>query len=304
MGRTIHLEIAGPDASAGSIGAADVARNVLAFEKALGRAAYLALRRRRRAVTGRHPAAVERASRTRWVGERVGSFDNVLELADTAPTDEDMLELPVQNLSEAAFDEVVRFLLDPDENWDAALGAAVDEWSTELGIGGRTTSVTVGSADGSGPQAALDAGVRARVRVLLTTGLADRDGMLTGVLFKADFERRIASVRLSGDAVVQVDFGPMPDPEVQNALREHAGLEGLLSYDPSTGQAVRLRLRSVNRSAESFLGPAGIPFTASLSVDELAARQGVTTAPRPDELVDTELTDDDRAALLAAMSRR
>jgi len=138
MGRTIHLEIAGPDASAGSIGAADVARNVLAFEKALGRAAYLVLRRRRRAVTGRHPAAVERASRTRWVGERAGSFDNVLELADTAPTDEDMLELPVQNLSEAAFDEVVRFLLDPDQNWDAALGAAVDEWSTDLGIGGRT----------------------------------------------------------------------------------------------------------------------------------------------------------------------
>jgi len=238
------------------------------------------------------------------VGERAGSFDNVLELADTAPTDEDVLDLPVQNLSEAAFDEVVRFLLDPDQNWDAALGAAVDEWSTELGIGGRTTSVTVGSADGSGPQPALDAGVRARVRVLLTTGLADRDGMLTGVLFKADFERRIASVRLSDDAVVRVDFGPMPDPEVQNALREHAGLEGLLSYDPSTGQAVRLRLRSVNRSAESFLGPAGIPFTASLSVDELAARQGVTTAPRPDELVDTELTDDDRAAFLAAMSRR
>jgi len=52
-----------PARSAGSIGAADVARDVLAFEKALGRAAYLVLRRRR-AATGRHPAAVERASRT------------------------------------------------------------------------------------------------------------------------------------------------------------------------------------------------------------------------------------------------
>lgn len=304
MGRMIHLQITGPDASPGSIAAADVARNVLAFEKALSRAAYLALRSPRRGPTGRHPGAVERASRTRWVEAQSGSFDNVLELADTSPTDEGLFELAPHNLSEEAFDEVVRFILDPQSNWDASLAAAIDEWSTELGIGERTTSIRLASADSASPLAVLDAGVRARVRVLLTTKLADRDGAVTGVLFKADFEKRIASVRLPDDAVVDVRFSRALEAEVKDAMREHAGLEGLLSYDVSTGQAVRLRLRSISRLAEGLLEPGDIPFAASLSIEDLAAHQGVTAAPGPDELVDTELTDDERSAFLAAMPRR
>lgn len=235
--------------------------------------------------------------------EQPGSFVSVLRLADDQVTDQEPLDLDLPELSSAAFDAVATFLGDPDGRWDDALGRAVDDWSRELGVGGRTARVELVAADGRTTPAFPDHSVRQRILSRLSGETVDSDALVTGVVFAADFERQIASVRLLDESVVRVQFSAIHADDIQASLRELTDVRGVASSQARTGRTIRFHLDAVAPAERSVIGPDDVPFEADFSVEQLAARQGVIATPDPDDLVMDDLTDDERIAFAAAMSR-
>lgn len=95
-------------------------------------------------------------------------------------------------------------------------------------------------------------------------------------------------------------FTPELADEIQEALRSRTRLEGLVNYHPRTAQATSVELRA-------FVAHTQFPldldsFWRVRSFAELQAEQGVTGRVDPDSLEIDDLTDDERAAFLAAIN--
>jgi hypothetical protein len=302
--RIIRAQLVGVDAEPGRVAAADVARIILGLERAIARAAYLVLGKPRRGTTGRHSQAIESAARLRFVDVESGSFVQLLALPDSAESSDESLPISVADLSVMAFGRLLDAITGGEPDADTELAAAVAQMAMELGIGDRNTSITFAddSATGAGKprRATIDASVRERMQRLSHGRPTSRDETLVGVLFEADFEGNTAKLRLANGGAVTVTFAPELADSIQEALRSRTRLEGLVHYHPRTAQVSSVELRALVRNeqleldVDSFWRPH--PFA------ELQAEQGVTGRVEPGDLGIDDLTDDERAAFLAAIA--
>ena len=302
--REIRAQLEGPDAEPGRVAAADVARIILGLERAIARAAYLVLGRPRRSTTGRHSQAVESAARLRFIGSERGSFVELLGLPDTADPSDEELPIPVADLSSAAFSRLLDIITSEGEEADSQLAAAVAQMASELGIGDRNTSITlidsISPTGGQPRRAKIDAAVRERMQRISERRPDVRDETLVGVLFEADFEGNTAKLRLASGGVVTVSFETDLADEIQEALRSQTGIEGLVHYDGRTAQARTVELRAVVRNVQLELN--ADTFWQPLSFEALKNEQNTTGVVEPNELAIGDLTDDERAAFLAAFA--
>jgi hypothetical protein len=302
--RIVRAQLEGVDAEPGRVAAADVARIILGLERAIARAAYLVLGKARRG-TGRHRQAIESAARLRFVGVERGSFVELLALPDAAEPSDEEFAISAADLSSLAFGRLLDAITSGDPATDAELAAAVAQMASELGIGDRNTSITLIDesvmSPGDAPRrATIDAAVRERMQRLGEQLPVSRDETLVGVLFEADFEGNTAKLRLANGSVVTVSFSADLADDIQEALRSRARLDGLVRYDPRTAQASSVELRTVVRSTQLPLDIDS--FWQLQTFAGLQAAQGTTGRVDPANLGISDLTDDERAAFLAALA--
>ena len=121
--------------------------------------------------------------------------------------------------------------------------------------------------------------------------------MLFGTLREADLDRRTARLHTPGGEVVSVTYPPELEEQVHEAMRGLSNFEGVVTYDPKTSQAKRVDVRRISSPAVPLFGDDF--WSTSLSIERLAAEQrvGVPALDGPQ----IELTDDERADLLAAL---
>ena len=302
--RIIRAHLEGVDAEPGRVAAADVARIILGLERAIARAAYLVLGRSRRGG-GRHSQAIENASRLRFVGVDSGSFVELLALPDSAEPSDDELPISVADLSSQAFDRLLDVIAKGGPETDVELAAAIAQMAAELGIGDRNTFITL--IDDSSisnkqalRQATIDVSVKERMQRISAQPSPAKDEALVGVLVEADFEGNTARLRLTDGRAVSVNFSHDLADAIQEALRSRAMFEGIVSYHPRTSQATNVELRAVVRSTQLPLDADS--FWRREAFADLQAAQGTTGRVNPADLAIGDLTDDERAAFLAALA--
>jgi hypothetical protein len=304
--RIIRAKLSGPEARLGDVPAVDVARVIIGLERALARAAYVALGTSRGPQPGRHRAAIERASRLRFVGVEAGSVVELLALPDVGTASDDELPLTLEDLSGAAFAELTRAIQGGADDTDVELAAAVAQLGDELGIGERNDQLSLGEVGAdlhSEPSNVfiIDGGVRQRMRAISRRPLRAQDDTLVGVLVEADFERRTARLQPPIGGAVTVTFTDEMADELYRALRQPAQLQGHVRYDAKTATAKDIELHRVSRAEQLALD--GQAFFERLTIEDLAARQGIPgPVLDPSELSDPELTADERAAFLASLA--
>jgi len=297
----VRVRLTGSDAELGRIAASDVARLLQGVERALGRAAA-GIAGRRAGLTGRRGRVVERA--TRLIFDRIESGSVLAVLEVPGATDEADLGLQDLGLGEAALIETLDVLEHDLENHDVA--AALALLAEDLDIGGRFDAIgfEVGGGGAVSPRSvSLDRTRRLRMRQLADATETQRPDELYGVLYEANFERRTAQLRLPTGGSVTVTFSDYLADRVHEALRERSHLEGVVSYNRESAQATSVELRSVHRVEQEELGLEGGEFWHERNVRELAREQGIETLTDPRELRDDEATEDEVAALLAALGR-
>lgn len=302
MPRIIRATIEGPEAHLGRIPASDVARLILALERTLARAAYIALGRQRRADTGRHRAAIEKATRLRFAGIDGGSFVELLALPDgSAPTD-DELPLSVEALGDAAFDRLLDALVNDPSTVDWRLAEAIADLADDLGVGDRNEAVRLEPSTPVRRPVVIDGAVRARMRAASEKKPPERDDVVVGMLVEADFEKFTARLQPPIGRAVTVTFPEELSDDIQTTLRQVTTLVGMVSYDPKTHTARRVETRGVTRSEqlELSVGEYG-GFQDQVTVEELRGAQGVESVSSAAELYDDTLTDKERDQLAALL---
>jgi hypothetical protein len=302
--RVIRAQLEGANAEPGQVAAADVARIILGLERAIARAAYLVLGKSRRG-TGRHAQAIESAARLRFVGVERGSFVELLALPEAGESSDDELPIPIADLSSQAFDRLLDTISENGPETDAELAAAIAQMASELGIGDRNTSIVLADEPSQSNhiaprRATIDATVRERMQRLSAQAPRSRDETLVGVLVEADFEGFKARLRLADGGAVTVKFPPELADDIHEALRSRAGFEGVVRYHPRTSQATSVELSAIVRSTQLTID-AGF-FWHSDTFADLKAAQGKTGRVDPTDLAISDLTDDERAAFLAALA--
>jgi hypothetical protein len=298
----IRATIEGPDAQLGRIPASDVARLILGLEKALARAAYLALGRQRRAETGRHQAAIERATRLRFAGIDKGSFVELLALPEGAEPTDDEFPLSVEALGEAAFAQLLGAFSGDANTVDQRLAEAIADLADDLGVGDRNDAVRLQPDSRERPAVVIDRGVRERMRAASTARTPERDDVIVGTLVEADFERFTARLQPPTGKAVTVTFPNELADDIQNALRLVTTLVGMVSYDPKTQTARRVETRRVSRSEQLALSVGEFGgFFDDISVELLRVAQGVEPVASAADLYDDTLTDEERDELAALL---
>ncbi len=303
----IRAAIIGPEAEPGRIAAVDVARLIFGLERAIARAAYVALRRERPAMTGRHTAAIERAARLRFVGVESGSFVELLALPESGAPSEDELPISVHALSSAAFDQLLAAINGTEKaSVDQQLAAAIAQLAEELGVGERTERIMIAdsSSESAGRrQAVIDQHVRVAMQQTARRPPKERSDALVGRLVEADFERYTARLQPPAGGAITVRFPPELSDEIQEALRQVATFEGLVSYDPKTSIAKSVQLQAVSHGEQLMLrfGDFG-DFWQHRSFEDLREAQGIQRPVDVDDLYDPDLSEEDREALYVALT--
>lgn len=274
-GEELRATLRGDEAQLGVVRARDVARLITGLESAMAAAAYAALGKPRRAVTGRHRAAIETSSRLAFRAVASGSVVAVLALPSANDDVEGVLDVGVDDLAGAAFDRLVASFGLPDDQVDQGIARTLAELGEALGIGERHDELLLESSRSSQP-GRLNQASRLRMRRLADAAPTQQADVLVGSLREADFDRRTARLRASSGESVVVAFPPELSDAVQQALRSQAQFEGLVTYDPSTALARRVELRQIS-------SPEALPFDTdefwtSTSIQELADAQGVAPA--------------------------
>jgi hypothetical protein len=297
----LRVILNGELAELGKVPAADVARLLLAVERAVAHAASVSLGRTTR-PRGRRVSAVAETARLRLRGIEQGSVIPVLEFPDVPS--EESLDLDVETLTDTA----VRRVFDtaeglPDQH--PLISSALLQLTEELRIGERYESVGLRLlSEERSREVVLDSAVRQRLRTqagLLAVPI--REETVVGTLVEADFERRTARLRSPDGQAVSVTFGEGLEDEVQEALRRQAGFVGQVVYEPESMQARSVALHAIQQPEQLIMGVDAAAFWRAPSYDDLAEQQGVDLAPiDPDDLYDAGATEEERDAILAAIS--
>jgi hypothetical protein len=229
----------------------------------------------------------------------------LLALPDAAEPSDEELPIAVADLSSQAFERLIAAITGEDPEVDAELAAVIAKMASELSIGDRNTSITL-AEEGGWPHkpakrcATIDGAVRQRMLRLSAQTLRSRDETLVGVLVEADFEEETARLRLPDRSAITVNFPSELADSVQEALRSRAQFRGLVQYHPRTSQAISVELQALERTTQLPLDIDSFWHVATFSI--LQATQGTTGVVNPDDLAIDDLTDDERAAFLAALA--
>lgn len=297
----LQVVLNGESAELGKVPAADVARLLLAVERAVASAAAVTIGRTF-TLRGRRVTAVAETARLRLRAIEEGSVRTVLELPHAAP--EDSLGLDVETLTEAAVRRVFNAAEGkPDQH--PFVSSALLQLTEELHIGERYESVTLRLLSQERSRAVvLDSEVRQRLRVQAgLRAVPIREETVVGTLVEADFERRTARLRSPDGQAVSVTFHEDLEDDVQEALRRQAGFVGQVVYDPETMQARSVALHAIQQTEQLMLGVDAEAFWRTPSYEDLAEEQGVDLAPiDPEDLYDAGATEEERDAIVAAIS--
>lgn len=301
--RIIRAELTGRETTLGRVPAVDVARLIIGLERALARAAYIALGRTRGTLAGRHKAAIEQASRLRFLGIEQGSVVELLALPNGGVPSEGQLDVTVEHLAGHAFNELLQAIGSGGDGVDMHLAGAVALLGDDLGIGERNDKLMIGDADPKQPlrppnnQVVLDYAVRMRMKWIASRAEHRQENVLVGTLVEADFEKFTARLRSQGGRSVIVSYQEDMADDVHQALRRPAQLIGEVAYDPQSAAARSIELRQVTRADQLALDDR--IFYAERNVVEHAVEQGIRGPADLADLRDPEMTDEEREAFLA-----
>jgi len=285
----LRVELKGIDARLGAVPAADVARTILALERAVAWTASVVTGRPSKRP-GRRARAVEFASDLRLVAVIEGnSIDIVVSLPEVGPAVDDTLEIELLHLSRLAAERIVDAALGEGPEAHPYTVEALSLLTTELDIGQRYTAVQLTqSGDGREPRTVtLDEKQRFRLEALAGTATApgaedpNVDENVLGRVVAADFEQGTGRVRRSDEVATDIRIPPDMARAVKDALLEQASLAG-------RRHARELELQSIRRDvlpvldAGDFWAP---PNAAALE-----------NAPHfsADDFYDPELTGEER----------
>ena len=123
---------------------------------------------------------------------------------------------------------------------------------------------------------AVDRARSERLRVVAARsaliGVAGRE--LTGRLFEADFERRVAHVRTPDNAVVEVRFDAIHDDDIHRYLRARATIIADVTFNTATGRVKRLHVREVLAGSQLGLDFGGVDFWRDPDIHQLVDAAG------------------------------
>jgi len=305
MDRIIRAALEGDEAEPGRVAAADVARLVLGLQTTLRRAAFSILGRFPRAITGgRYEAAIEDATRLKFVAVEPGSFVSVLALPEVADGDNTLaVDVSLQDLGYRSFHRLLDVLdLSTGTAVEPTLASAVAQLAEDVNVGGRTSRIRLESmahADRLERRGVIDRDTRRRMQDIAASPRQQKSDMLYGRLMEADFERHTARLRLGTGEAVVVTFGEDLADDIQRVLREPNMFSGEVSYDASSGQATRVLVRAVAPPAPQLAIPVE-QFREHRTVAELAEEQGIHAPQNLAALRSREIDDGELAAFVAA----
>lgn len=298
----IRVHLTGDDAELGVVPAADVARLILALERAASLAASVVLGQPK-TTSGRFGDAIENAVRFWLLAVEAGSVTLALELPEPEPADRLPVDVPTLGQSALAM------LLDVAGGLGRphpVVQRAVLDIADRLRLGDRYDAVTfdVPSNGSSRRRIRLDGGGRSRLRAEVakaSTRVAEPHSV-TGILVEADFERRTARLRTAIQPGVQVAFEEELANAVQAALRQPATLEGEVVFDPATHEVRSVTLRRMQQHEQlALLTPAG-DYWSDRSLDDLAREQDARRPVDLDALHAADATDGEREAFMRALA--
>lgn len=303
MGEVIRITLEGSDAEPGRIPAADVARLLQGYERALGRAAEARLRRQSR--TGRRGGAVEAATRLVFRGVKPGSLIVELELPEVGGAGS--LALDDAHLGELAAADLLELLEDPGRPADDWVVDSLAALGNELGIGARYSALTIElGRDDEAPArfVTLTGETRQRfnARRAVAAERAAREDRVVGTLIEVDFEKHRAQVLTGDQRRVVVAFSEAQADEIQSWLRKPGELEGRIEYDPRSGLALSIDLQRIMRSEQLQALIGSEDFWRHRGVVELVVEQGVHPISDLAKLADGEATDEELRAFLDALT--
>lgn len=301
--RELRVHLDGDRAHLGEVAAADIARLILAVERAMAQAAAVVLNQPK-TTTGRYRGVIEQAVDLKLLGVEEGSVVPVLELPEAPSPGGDALELDVATLSESALEK----LLDASDVTDAPdplVAKALLEVAEVARVGDRYEAVTLDARNGRGSRKVrLDGEVRSRLKTYVDAAPTPpvRPNDLVGVLVEADFEKCSARLRTPTEPAVQVSFTEDLADDIHAALRQPTTLRGEVVYDPQSHTARSVALKSVIRGQQLALGFDAQEFWSQRSFEDLVGRYGGGKPVDPEDLYDPEATDEERDAFMAALA--
>ena len=292
---SLQLVLEGGLARLGEVPALDVARLIEGSIRAIARAAEM-IAGREPGQVGRRGSATENATRFVLDGIYAGSVAVQLHAPPSAPPSGDGMVLDDPRLTELALTSALDALSGME--LDAYVARGLADLADDLAIGARYDSLRFVARGGSlGERSAvLNRSARTRLRQLADQMPSTAPTALTGTLVEADFERRTARLRTSSNRVVRVEFDDDHADEIQRALRQNAEFEGIVTFDPTTNQAVAVEMRSIRRTLQLGMDLDSGDYWRVMTVMELAAEQGVESvedlAPMRDSEAATDEIDD------------
>ncbi len=298
MTTRLVLRLTGGNARLGEVFASDLAHLLTGVERAVSRtAAQIAGREPGKA--GRLPKTVAKATKLRLTAISEGSL--VLELAPPDEPSDQTLDLDDTQLADSAIRTVID-VLDGSEIGFPAATAALSELAENLDIGERYKALDFSQPGNMPREAVLDATARRRLSEAARRRTHSDDSQtLVGILYEADFEKNTSRLRTSyGDSVV-VRFDDSHAPRIKEALREHARLQGNVTYDDISASVISVELAEIESAEQLELLEDVGDFWLSHSLEDLADSQGVGVVDRIEVLRDETISDEEANAFLAAL---
>jgi hypothetical protein len=235
---------------------------------------------------------------------RAGSVVTVLGLPTLAEETPEALEVGVDDLAGAAFDQLVNAFNSPDADVDAGVAKALADLADDLGIGDRNTEVVIDStrlARSGRKSITLNDASRKRMRRIAqrSTLPSQEPNVLTGTLREADLDRRTARLRTPTGETVNVTFPAELEDQIHEAMRGLSTFKGVVTYNPITSLARSVDVAAISAPEALVLG--GDDFWEAVpSVEELASEQGVEIPDLDGPALST--TPEERDELLAALA--
>lgn len=276
MARIISALFSGEQTELGEVPATDFAKLIIGLQQALAATAGTVIARRRRGGTGRHPGAIEAASRLRVVDIKPGSTNALFALADTDDA-EQALNMSVPHLAELSFERLVQMLSGPGDV-DRDVASVISRLADDLSIGrrGGDRILSLGFRDEE-PRARLDASTATRMRRIAEAVSEEHDDLLVGELYEADFDANTARLQPPIGGPVVIKFDDSQADEIYRVLRGSAQLRGMVMYDRTSLEAKRIDLQEIETPPlqTAIEGTVEDSFWSHKTVAELAEEQGI-----------------------------
>lgn len=299
MSRQLKLRLIGDLAKLGEIPASDVAKLILAMEKAVADAAAQIVGRTP-GLTGRKGGPVEAATRFRLVGVRKGSVMPVLELPRTEG--DDLLDVGDTGLGDMAVNAALDLIL--GETADPWLAGSLARIGDEIGLGTRYTRLQIEDYAGTRLQrtAVLDRERCDALELLASEMPKSDDGGVVGTLFEADFEKNTARVRTPSSRVVTVSFARDLADQIHEVMRHQTELVGRVRFNPSTGQASSINVERVITPEQLLISLEDTDeFWTHRTVDELLEEHAGPVAAAQEAIRDPAPADEEIDAFFEAL---